>query len=147
MGVFLRTGGEFLVLVCGFDVKYLEIAMTALLVGVAAYTILGGMLSVLVTDFLQFVVMSAGLIVVTVLILANIGWDKLVSTVQIHYGAGGFNPFLNPTMGWPYVLFNLLLNTAATLTWQATVARVLAAKDSATGRKIYTRTVVYRAIT
>ena len=92
MGVFLRTGGEFLVLVCGFDVKYLEIAMTVLLVGVAVYTILGGMLSVLVTDFLQFVVMSAGLIVVTALILANIGWGKLVSTVQIHYGAGGFNP-------------------------------------------------------
>src|SRR5258705_8524364 len=88
MGVFLRTGGEFLVLVCGFDAKYLEITMTALLVGVAAYTILGGMLSVLVTDFLQFVVMSAGLILVTVLILANIGWDRLASTVQTHYGAG-----------------------------------------------------------
>src|SRR6059036_1593462 len=81
MGVFLRTGGEFLVLVCGFDAAYLEITMTALLVGVAAYTILGGMLSVLVTDFLQFVVMSVGLIVVTALILANLGWDKLVSTV------------------------------------------------------------------
>src|SRR5436309_212239 len=143
MGVFLRTGGQFLVLVCGFDVKYLEIAMTALLVGVAVYTILGGMLSVLVTDFLQFVVMSAGLIVVTALILANIGWGKLVSTVQIHYGAGGFNPLLNPSMRWPYVLFNLLLNTAATLTWQATIARVLAAKDSATGRKIYTRTAFF----
>src|SRR6266705_1043841 len=47
MGVFLRTGGEFLVLVCGFDVNYLELAMTALLIGVAVYTILGGMLSVL----------------------------------------------------------------------------------------------------
>ena len=34
--------------------------MTALLLMVAVYTILGGMLSVLVTDFLQFVVMSVG---------------------------------------------------------------------------------------
>src|SRR5439155_13204234 len=81
MGVFLRTGGEFLVLVCGFDPKYLEITMTALLVGVAAYTILGGMLSVLVTDFLQFVVMSFGMIVVTALILSRVGWEQLVSTV------------------------------------------------------------------
>src|SRR5216117_1418014 len=143
MGVFLRTGGEFLVLVCGFDVAYLEITMTALLVAVAAYTILGGMLSVLVTDFLQFVVMSVGLIVVTALILTRVGWDQLVSTVQTHYGAGGFNPLLNPTMGWPYVLFNLLLNTAATLTWQATIARVLAARDSTTGRRIYTRTAFF----
>src|SRR5438874_2146284 len=77
MGVFLRTGGEFLVLACGLDPKYLEIAMTALLVGVAIYTILGGMLSVLITDFLQFVVMSVGLILVTALVLANVGWEKL----------------------------------------------------------------------
>jgi SSS family solute:Na+ symporter len=43
-------------------------------------------------------------------------------------------------MGWEYVLFNALLNTAAVLTWQTTIARVLAAKDTATGRKVYTRT-------
>ncbi|MGH9834815.1 MAG: sodium:solute symporter family protein [Blastocatellia bacterium] len=140
MGVFLRTGGQFLVQVSGMDVKYLEIMMTALLIGVAVYTILGGMLSVLVTDFLQFVVMSAGLVAVTVLILMNVGWEKLVSTVEIHYGAGGFNPFINPTMGWEYVVFNAFLNTAAVLTWQTTIARVLAAKDTETGRKIYTRT-------
>ena len=140
MGVFLRVGGQFLVLVSGLDVKYLEIIMTVLLVGVAVYTILGGMLSVLVTDFLQFVVMSAGLIIVTVLVLMNVGWEKLVSTVELHYGAGGFNPFINPQMGWQYVVFNALLNTAAVLTWQTTIARVLAAKDTATGRKVYTRT-------
>jgi solute:Na+ symporter, SSS family len=140
MGVFLRTGGQFLVLVAGLNVRYLEIMMTALLVGVAVYTILGGMLSVLVTDFLQFVVMSLGLILVTILILMNVGWEKLVTTVETNYGAGGFNPFVNPTMGWQYVLFNLMLNTAAVLTWQTTIARVLAAKDTKTGRKVYTRT-------
>jgi SSS family solute:Na+ symporter len=140
MGVFLRTGGQFLVLVAGLNVRYLEIMMTALLLGVAIYTILGGMLSVLVTDFLQFVVMSMGLILVTILILMHVGWENMVNTVELHYGAGGFNPFINPTMGWQYVLFNLMLNTAAVLTWQTIIARVLAAKDTNTGRKVYTRT-------
>jgi solute:Na+ symporter, SSS family len=140
MGVFLRVGGQFLVQVSGMDVGYLEVMMTALLIGVAVYTILGGMLSVLVTDFLQFVVMSLGLIAVTILILVNVGWDKLVTTVEMNYGAGGFNPFVNPNLGFGFVLFQLLLNTAAVLTWQTTIARVLAAKDTETGRKIYTRT-------
>jgi len=140
MGVFLRMGGDFLVNVAHLDPDYLEAMMTALLVGVAVYTILGGMLSVLVTDFLQFVVMSAGLIITTFLILGKVGWGPLVRAVETHHGAGGFNPFANPTMGWPYVIFNALLNTAATLTWQTQIARVLAAKDSATGRKVYTRT-------
>jgi len=140
MGVFLRTGGQFLVLVAGLNVRYLEIMMTVLLIGVAVYTILGGMLSVLITDFLQFVVMSIGLILVTILILMNVGWEKLITTVETQYGAGGFNPFVNSTMGWQYVLFNLMLNTAAVLTWQTIIARVLAAKDTRTGRKVYTRT-------
>jgi SSS family solute:Na+ symporter len=140
MGVFLRTGGQFLVIVSGLDVRYLEIMMTVLLLGVAAYTILGGMLSVLVTDFLQFIVMSAGLIAVTVLIFLEVGWESLVHAVETNYGAGGFNPFVNPTMGAPYVVFNALLNLAAVLTWQTTIARVLSAKNAETGRKIYTRT-------
>ena len=140
MGVFLRMGGDFLVNVAHLDPKYLEIMMTSLLVGVAIYTILGGMLSVLVTDFLQFVVMSAGLIVTTFLILGKVGWGAMVDAVEVHHGAGGFNPFANPTMGWSYVIFNTLLNTAAVLTWQTQIARVLSAKDSATGRKVYTRT-------
>src|SRR5439155_18588500 len=92
MGVFLHVGGEFLAIVCGFNLNKLEIVMTILLVGVAFYTILGGMLSVLVTDFMQFVVMSAGLIVITFLILHNLTWTTLVETVQNHYGAAGFNP-------------------------------------------------------
>jgi len=143
MGVFLRTGGEFLVIVCNFDPRYLEIAMTALLLMVAIYTVLGGMLSVLVTDFLQFVVMSAGLIVVTILILGKVGWGKLMSAVASHHGAGGFNPFVNPSMGWEYVLFNAFLNTAAVLTWQAVIARLLAAKNTRTGLKVYKGTAFF----
>lgn len=150
MGVFLRIGGQFLVKITGlqqtsfsiggFEIGYLESMMTVLLIGVAAYTILGGMLSVLVTDFLQFVVMSVGLIAVTVLVLVYVGWDKIVTTVEVNYGAGGFNPFVHPDLGWQYVLFQILLNSAAVLTWQTTIARVLAAKDSKTGQSIYVRT-------
>ena len=140
MGVFLKIGGDFLCLVCGFDIKYLAVMMTALLLMVAIYTILGGMLSVLVTDFLQFVVMSAGLLVVTVMVLQQVGWEKLVATVELHHGAGGFNPLANPNLGWAFIIMQILGNTAATLTWQTTIARLLSAKDSDTGRKVYTRT-------
>jgi len=155
MGIFLRTGGEFLVQVTGFSMQAapgvagpanwlqahsLELAMTGLLLMVATYTILGGMLSVLVTDFLQFIVMSAGLLAVTVLVLVKVGWERLAQTVQAVHGNGGFNPFRHPQMGWPYVLFNALLNLAAVLTWMAVIQRVLAAKDAKTGQKVYTRT-------
>jgi solute:Na+ symporter, SSS family len=111
-----------------------------MLIGVATYTILGGMLSVLVTDFLQFIVMSVGLIAVTALILVKIGWEKLIGTVEASYHAGGFNPFTNPDLGWSYVVSNALVAGAAVLTWQTSIARVLSAKDSRTGMKVYSRT-------
>jgi SSS family solute:Na+ symporter len=141
MGVFLRTGGEFLITITGLSGPHLlEIIMTFMLIFVAIYTVMGGMLSVLVTDFLQFIVMSGGLLVVTVLILVNVGWEKMMSAVQARHGAGGFNPFVNENMGWEYVLFNLLVNVAVVLTWQTIIQRALSAKSAAVGRKIYTRT-------
>ena len=85
MGVFLRITGEFLVLVGGFDLDHLNrnilLMMTALLLLGTIYTVVGGMLSVLVTDFLQFLVMSVGLIAVTILVLINVGWGRLAQTV------------------------------------------------------------------
>jgi SSS family solute:Na+ symporter len=149
MGVFLRITGEFLVLVGGFDLSQLErnvlLMMTALLLLGTIYTVVGGMLSVLVTDFLQFLVMSAGLLAVTVLILVKIGWEPLAATVTQRYGDGGFNPFLCPGMGWEYVLFNALECVAGAITWQTTISRLLASKDARTGRKIYTRTSFFFA--
>lgn len=153
MGVFLRIGGEFLLLVTGSSVQYisilgvqlpvLESMMTILLLAVAVYTIFGGMLSVLITDFLQFVIMSAGLIAVTILVLYVIGWDALVTAVETKHGTGGFNPFANEKMGFAYVLFNAFLSLAAVLTWQTNIARVLAAKDAKTGMQVYSRTAFF----
>lgn len=140
MGIFLRVGGEFLVVASGLNPDYLELTMTALLLAVAAYTILGGMLSVLVTDYLQFIVMSTGLIAVTLLILVKVGWTELVQSVDMKLGAGGFNPIYHPEKGWAFVANQLLVSTAIVLTWQTIIARLLAAKDTSTGRKIYTRT-------
>lgn len=147
MGVFLRITGEFLVLVCGLDVANLNrdilLTMTALLVLGTIYTVVGGMLSVLVTDFLQFIIMSCGLIAVTILILTSgdIGWDKLVEAVTDKCGAGGFNSLVNYEQGgWSFVLFNAMTALAVVLTWQTMISRLLAAKDAKTGGKIYTRT-------
>jgi solute:Na+ symporter, SSS family len=153
MGVFLKIGGDFLVMVTnigvgkvnlGFiELTNLQFIMALLLIAVAVYTIMGGMLSVLITDFLQFIVMSVGLIAVTILIFKNVGFHNIVETVQTNVGPGGFNPVRNPALGWPFLIFQILIQTAATLTWQTCIARVLAAKDQKTGRKVYTGTAFF----
>lgn len=154
MGVFLRMGGEFLMTVVGFGATTaggdswaashrLELTMTALLLMVAVYTILGGMLSVLVTDFLQFVVMSIGLVAVTFLLMGKVGFAPLADSVEARLGPGGFNPLVHPEMGWPYVLFYAFFNLGVVLTWQTSLQRVMAAKDSRTGQRIYVGTAFF----
>ena len=137
MGVFLRMGGDFLVVVCGLNPQYLEITMTALLFSIGLYTIMGGMVSVLITDYLQFIMMSIGLLIVTIMIFVKIGWTDMVQAVETNHGAGGFNPFVHPEMGPAYVIFNAFVAFAVVLTWQTMIQRVLSAKDAETGRKIY----------
>lgn len=143
MGVFLRMGGDFLTIVLGIDTAYLEIMMTGLLLIVAVYTILGGMLSVLVTDYLQFVMMNIGLISVSLLFIFGFGWDNLTMHLEQSYGARAFNPFVEGQYGWDRILLDILVAFAVILTWQTIITRVLAAKDTKTGMKIYIGTAPY----
>jgi SSS family solute:Na+ symporter len=137
MGVFLRQAGDFLAVVCGFDLSYLEIIMTIILAGIALYTILGGMLAVLVTDYLQFVVMGIGLISVVLLLIFKFGWVELNISLDLHLGAAAYNPFHDGTYGFDRIMLDLLSGFASVLTWQTMISRILAAKDVSTGQKIY----------
>ncbi len=144
MGVFLRITGEFLVLVCGFDLANLNrnvlLMMTALLA--AGHDLHGGrrhafgagdrLLPVHRDEFGPDLRHHSD--------PERIGFEQLARTVTTHYGAGGFNPFVNSELGCPYVIFQCFLNLAAVLTWQTTISRLLAAKDVKTGQQIYTRT-------
>jgi solute:Na+ symporter, SSS family len=70
----------------------------------------------------------------------------MVATVNAKFGPAGFNPFvydIRTKLGWQYVLSNLLTNTATVLTWQTCIARLLAAKDTKTGRQVYTGTAFF----
>jgi len=82
MGIFLQVGGKFLVHVTGMPDEYLKWTMSALLGIVLLYTALGGMISVLVTDYLQFLVLGLGLVVTSVLVVASIGWVDFTEGVE-----------------------------------------------------------------
>jgi Na+/proline symporter len=88
MGIFLRLGGEFLVHVTGMDPSYLQWTMTVLLGIVLVYTVLGGMLSVLVTDWIQFLVMGLGIVITCVLVLFAVGWGELTTGLTTAHEEG-----------------------------------------------------------
>jgi len=154
MGIFLRLGGEFLVAATGMPVAWLEWVMTALLGMILLYTVLGGMLSVLVTDYIQFIVKGAGIVVTSLLVIYSLGWHNLVTGLWLCFegtiaGTGQtlkahpFNPFDSTSFGWGYLLWQLMFQVAAVTTWQTQISRVLSSRDEATARKMYRRTAFY----
>ena len=62
MGLFLKIGSMFLVGITGLTPggKALTTVMVILLILVLIYTVLGGMVSVVITDYVQFVILSFG---------------------------------------------------------------------------------------
>jgi solute:Na+ symporter, SSS family len=152
MGIFLRLGGDFLVGATGMPPQYLAGVMTVLLVLVLLYTVLGGMLSVLMTDYLQFLIVGLGVVVTSLLVIADIGWSNLVnglwnahldSTPLRTLAANPFNPVAKSSFGWGYVLWQIAFQIAVVTTWQTTISRVLSTKDEATARRVYVRTAFY----
>src|SRR6266545_843600 len=83
-----------------------------IMVIVIAYTILGGMFSVVVTDFIQFVILSLGMLVATIAVLLNVSLTQMATVVTEQYGDGGINPLVNSRFGWMFIVWILISNLA-----------------------------------
>ena len=81
MGVFLRIEGEFLTIVSGINIKYLVAVMTAILLLELTYTVVGGMVAVVVTDFVQYALLSIATILVSIFAVYHAGWANMVEKV------------------------------------------------------------------
>ncbi|MED5399348.1 MAG: sodium:solute symporter family protein, partial [Planctomycetota bacterium] len=144
MGVFLKAGSLFLVGVTGLDDPMaLKLIMTGLLLLVLFYTVLGGMVSVVITDLIQFLVLGVGALVVSFFVLDELGgigglWD-LSGTTYVNPLLGD-NPVTSQEADGvgPWMLMAQWLTLSiAVMLWPATVSRTLAVKTPTVARKLY----------
>ena len=85
MGLFLKAGAIFVAGITGINDDAVKWVMTAMIVLVLIYTCLGGMISVIITDYVQFVVLSFGLLITCFIAVKEIGWSDIVKGVEIMY--------------------------------------------------------------
>jgi SSS family solute:Na+ symporter len=140
MGVFLRIEGTFLALLTGIPLEYLKIVMTGVLLLELTYTVLGGMVSIVITDFIQFGALSVATVLVTAFSVYIAGWGRMHDSVAANLGAVGFNPFTNPSYGWSFVAFQVLYWFAVDTCWQTTAMRTFSTLDSKIGSRVFTWT-------
>jgi SSS family solute:Na+ symporter len=137
MGMFLRAGATFLTGLTGMTNPIaVNIVMTILVVIVLLYTVLGGMLSVVVTDYLQFVVLAVGFVVACLFALKGVGWTNLVNTVNTVHGSAGLNPVQK--FGWWEIAQNALtVGIVSTAVWPTAVMRAVSTRDAKVVRRLY----------
>jgi len=140
MGLFLKVGAMFIVGITGMDPdgNALKIVMVVLLALVLVYTVIGGMISVVITDYIQFVILSVGLLVTGWLAVDFVGWDNLFETVRTHKGEAGFNPVAaDSSFGFEYVGWMFFLGIVNCALWPTAVARALAMESTTALKRQY----------
>jgi len=137
MGIFLKFDGIFLSEVMGFGPGAIAVIMSIMIVIVIAYTILGGMFSIVVTDFMQFVVLSFGMFVATVAVLLNVDMASVGTAIATSLGESGFDPFINPRFGWTFVVWILISSIAAGALWQPGTSKALASESPSVAKKVF----------
>ena len=98
------------------------------------------MVSIVITDFIQFIALSAGTIAVTGACIHKAGWGSLQSAVERTMGAAGFDPTINPAYGWSYILFQIFIWLAVDTCWQTTAMRTFSVRDAETSSRVFTWT-------
>jgi len=156
MGLFLKVGSMFVVGITGMEHGAALTAVMVVLLGlVLLYTVLGGMVSVVITDYVQFVVLSFGTILACILAVNYVGWQNIFDTVQSSGGKllgyvlveakhsaeaveykGGFDPV--SSLGVEYMIWMLFLGLVNCALWQTAVMRALAAESTAVVKKQFT---------
>jgi len=137
MGIFLKMDGIFLTETMGFSQNVLFVVMTVMLFIVISYTVLGGMFSVIITDFIQFVILSFGMLIATVFIFAHVGLVEIAAAVVRQFGEAGVNPVANPRFGWSFLAWMLIGSVAISALNQPAASKSFASENPETGRKIF----------
>lgn len=148
MGLFLKVGSMFIVGITGLSHEgwALPSVMTTLLVLVLIYTVLGGMISVVITDYVQFVLLSAGMVLTTVLAIGHLGWSNITETVLSIKGEQGVNPLAEGEFGQDHVCWMVVLGLVGCAVWPTAVARVLAMESPQAVKKQMTWSSISFAI-
>ena len=124
----------------GLTVPTVPVVTAALVAPVIGYTIAGGTISVAFTDYAQFAIAWVSMAVVTVVVLMNCSWGKIMSTVHQTFGALGVNPFLHQGakgygifwIGWmlcQYIWGNLV--------WPPINLRIASSKEPKAARQMF----------
>ncbi|RPJ59574.1 MAG: sodium:solute symporter family protein [Acidobacteria bacterium] len=136
-GVFPAIEATFLNIVTGIPLEYLLWTMVLLMALVLVYTAMGGMISVILTGYVQYTLLVIAMIIITIYCFTSVGVSQMVTTVTERIGPEGFNPAAHPSFGWKFVIWQSLSWLAIITAWAPVAARTFASESPSVVKRIF----------
>ena len=136
MGLFLKVGAVFIQTIFGLDNSMMIVIMAILLFLVLFYTISGGMMSVIVTDYIQYVVLSIGFLFCIFYSFKTLGWSNIFISLENIKDIDGnkltYDEIYNPVkkLGSAYISWQVVLGFVSAVIWPTAITRALSIKSA-----------------
>ena len=143
-GVFPAIEAKFFIYSCnipqytislgGLDVNVtMGCIMAAILIVSLVFTLFGGQISVLITDFLQGQFVNIVFLIIMIVLILRFNWNDIVQSLQVvETGKSMFNPFDQKQVAnfaMPFFLMNAAFNIYCYMAWQGSQGCYCAAKN------------------
>jgi len=144
LAIFPIMGSVFLVYFMGFPEKITLMGfqmapaiplMTIMIILALFFTFIGGMVSVILTDFIQSIIIAVALIAGSIALLTRVDIGTIHTTLQTHMGSAGYNPFAEGSYGFIFFAW-LILGIFGGIAFGPQLQRIASADSAGTARKM-----------
>lgn len=128
------------VVLLGIEWQSAHIAMAVLVIISLAIALMGGMVTVIVTDYVQSLILALTLFIISAMAIWHVGFTGIDRTLRERFGEAGFNPFVTTGEGDGYgltwVVFFILSGMLAPLCFPPSTTKLAATDSTNTTRKL-----------
>jgi SSS family solute:Na+ symporter len=141
MAIYPMVGSKFLVIfmglperldIMGCSVQSFHLMMILLIFLALFFAFIGGMVSVVITQYIQTIFMAGSLFFVTFFVVFKAGFSNMGNSIWEHYGASGFSPFVaegGRGYGWVWIVLFPLSKILERLSIPSQCQQMSATKD------------------
>ena len=101
------------------------------------FTIVGGMVSVVITDYIQSVIMVVSLTVACFILIFKVGIGNMQAAMNTHLGEAAFNPFKAQSIGILFIVNFILIAITNRLAFAPSLQKFAAAKNEKVVKQMY----------
>ena len=126
-----------------FQFTMFRVVLAILLALAVFFTMIGGMVTVIVTDYLQSVLILMSITVITFLVFRVAGVANIMRAVDTHLGAAAFNTLSRRSIGPVFVVVFILGSIIQRLAFPPSLQKMSAAKSPEVVRKMFLLSTIF----